>query len=125
MAGIIEANVLNIIDSIIAIIIVAIFATYHKVIWNRLRQARVKTVVGIIVIIIGFGFIVYGNSTYHPVNISISPNSLWSYYWDTMALLTVFDAMGVVLIFLGGFLINPQATIKIAHRITENIMRDD
>ncbi|MCW1312462.1 MAG: hypothetical protein QW194_04655 [Candidatus Micrarchaeaceae archaeon] len=125
MAGIIEANVLNIIDSVIAIIIVAIFATYRKVIWNRLRQARVKTIVGIIVIIIGFGFIVYGNSTYHPVNISISPNSFWSYYWDTMALLTVFDAMGVVLIFLGGFLINPQATIKIAHRITENIMRDD
>lgn len=124
ITGIIASNALNIVDGIIAIVIAAIFAGYRKALWNRLRQARAKTIIGIIVIIIGFVFIVYGNSTYHPVNTSISQSNFWSYYWDNIALLTLFDAIGIVLVFLGGFLINPQATARIIHQIAENILRE-
>ncbi len=119
--GIISSNAQNIFDGLIVIVIAGIFAKYRGTLRVRLRQFKGKTIAGIFLIILGVLVAIFAGIIYRPINTSIPPSSYWSYFWTTMGILFFCDIISIILIIVGGWLINPEATKKIINRIADNI----
>lgn len=121
IVGAILSNLQSILDGLVVIVIVAVFSKYHKTIGTRFKQSKARTITGFCLVIIGFISLIFATVTYHPINLSTPVAEYGSYYWSTMGALTLFDLIGIILIAVGGLLINKEATLKIAHRIAERI----
>ena len=120
--GIIVPNLQGISDGIVAIIVVSAFIKYHKTVAILLKQSKKKTLIGIFLVALGFLFLIFASVAYKSINTGIPSNSYFSYFWSTMGMQFLYDAIGIALIILGGFLINPEATKKIICRLAENIL---